>query len=59
MDNLVPILYFVAPMLLFAAIIWAWARNRNTSAATDRKAEEGARNLREDIEQDRHGNMDL
>ena len=59
MDDLVPILYFVAPMLLFAAIVWAWARNRKTDAATDHKAEQGVRDLREDIETDRHGNMDL
>ena len=59
MDNLVPILYFVVPMPLFAAIVWAWARNRKADPSIDRKAEEGARKLREDIEQDRHGNMDL
>ena len=59
MDDLVPILYILAPALLIAAIIWAWYRNRGTSAATDRKAEQGARDLRKDIETDRHGNMDL
>lgn len=59
MDDLVPILYFVAPMLLFAAIVWAWYRNRKTSPEVDRQAETGARKLREDIERDDHGKMDL
>ena len=59
MDDLVPILYFVAPMVLFAAIVWAWYRNRKTDPEIDREAELGARKLREDIERDDHGNMDL
>ena len=59
MDAFVPILYFVAPMLLLAAIVWAWYRSRNAGSTIDRQAEQGARNLREDIETDRHGNMDL
>ncbi len=59
MDDLVPILYILGPALLIAAIVWALARNRGTSTTTDREAEQGARDLRRDIETDHHGNMDL
>jgi len=59
MDDLVPILYILGPMLLIGAIVWAWARNRKTDTVTDRKAERGARELRKDIERDDHGKMDL
>ena len=42
----------VGPLLLIAAIVWAWLRNRNPAPSEIARAEQGARELREEIEED-------
>ena len=49
----------IGPILLIGAVIFAWFKNRNTSDRLERKADKGARNLREDIAEKPHKNMDL
>ena len=44
---------FVAgPIVLIAAIIFAWLRNRNASKSTLREADRGAERLQEKVERD-------
>jgi hypothetical protein len=42
----------VGPILLMAVILWAWLRNRNPRPGEIARAERGARELRQDIEED-------
>ena len=42
----------VGPILLMAVILWAWLRNRNPPPGEIAGAERGARELRQDIEED-------
>jgi hypothetical protein len=49
----------LGPVLLIAVLIWAFMRNRGGSQAEIDRAERGARDLREEIDQDearRHEN---
>ena len=49
----------IGPILLIGVIIFAWFRNRNTSDRLERKADEGARALREEIDEKPDRNLDL
>lgn len=42
----------LGPILLIAAIVWAFMRNRNPHPREVERAERGARELRADIEED-------
>jgi hypothetical protein len=42
----------VGPLLLIGAIVWAYLRNRRASPGEIARAERGARELREEIEED-------
>jgi len=42
----------LGPILLMGAIIWAWLRNRNPAPGEIARAERGARELREELEED-------
>ena len=42
----------LGPILLIAAIVWAFMRNRNPRPHEVERAEQGARELRADIEED-------
>jgi hypothetical protein len=42
----------VAPVLLIGAIIWAYLRNRRPRPGEIERAERGARELRQEIEED-------
>lgn len=42
----------LGPLLLIAAIVWAYWRNRNASRAEIAQAEHGARELREELEEE-------
>ncbi len=42
----------LGPILLIAAIVWAFLRNRNPRPGEIERAERGARELRQDIEED-------
>jgi hypothetical protein len=42
----------LGPVLLIGAIIWAYLRNRNPRHGEIARAERGARELREEIEED-------
>lgn len=42
----------LGPILLIAAIVWAFMRNRNPRPGEIARAERGARELRKDIEDD-------
>ena len=41
----------LGPILLIAAIVWAFLRNRNPRPGEIERAERGARELRQDIEE--------
>ena len=42
----------LGPILLIGAILWAYMRNRNPLPGEIERAERGARELREEIEED-------
>jgi len=42
----------LGPVLLIVAIVWAFMRNRNPRPGEIERAERGARELREEIEED-------
>jgi hypothetical protein len=52
MESLWLIIDIVAPLLLIAAIAWAYFRNRNASRASVQRAERGARELRRELDAD-------
>jgi hypothetical protein len=52
MEGLLPLVTVVGPILLLAAIIWAYFSNRNAGRASIERAERGARELRREIEKD-------
>lgn len=49
----------IGPILLLAAMIWAWQRNRRASRSNEIEAERGARDLRHDIEDRPKKDVDL
>ena len=52
MAEIWSITVIVGPIILIAAIIYAWLRNRNARKATKRKADRGAERLQEKVERD-------
>ena len=46
MEAILPVATVLGPILLLAALVYAWLRNRKTSRSVDRAAERGARELR-------------
>jgi len=42
----------LGPLLLLAAMVWQWWRNRNASPRVTARSERGARELREEIRRD-------
>jgi hypothetical protein len=52
MESLWFVIDIVAPLLLIAAIVWAYFHNRNAGRASLERAERGARELRREIEED-------
>lgn len=54
MSSLWSLATILGPILLIGFIIWAFVKNRQAPDSTVRKAEEGARELREDLDQDEY-----
>lgn len=54
MSSLWSLATIVGPILLIGFIIWAFVKNRKAPDSTVRRAEEGARELREDLDQDEY-----
>jgi len=52
MESLWSVITIVAPLLLIAALIWAYFRNRNASRGSVERAERGARELRRELEEE-------
>ena len=52
MENLWFLINIIAPLLLIAALVWAYFHNRNASRRNVERAERGAREVREDIRRD-------
>jgi hypothetical protein len=52
MESLWSLLNIVGPLLLIAVLIWAFMRNRGGSRQEIERAEQGARELREQIDRD-------
>lgn len=53
MGSIWPVITVVGPLLLIGFLIWAFFRNRASASRTQiERAERGARDLREDIEED-------
>ena len=42
----------LGPLLLIAAIVWAYLRNRNPAPGEIARAEQGARELRQELEEE-------
>lgn len=59
MEGFWGIVVVVGPILLIAAIIYATLRNRKAKGATERRADLGAKRLREDIEHSPDRDPDL
>lgn len=52
---LYPLMNIVGPLLLLAVIVWAYFHTRNRSRREDQITDEGARNLREQLNQEDTG----
>jgi hypothetical protein len=52
MESLWSLITIVGPLLLIAALVWAYFRNRNASRASIARAERGAREVRREIEEE-------
>jgi hypothetical protein len=52
MENLWFLITIIAPLLLIAALIWAYFHNRNASRRSVERAERGAHEVREQIRRD-------
>ncbi|UVI39704.1 hypothetical protein [Qipengyuania spongiae] len=59
MEGFWGIVVVVGPILLIGAIIYATLRNRKANAASERRADIGAKRLREDIEEQPNKQADL
>ena len=59
MEAILPVATVLGPILLLAALVYAWLRNRKTSRSVDRAAERGARELREELSERREKDVDL
>lgn len=59
MEAILPFATVLGPIVLLAVIVYAWARNRKASASTDRNAERGARELREELSERPQKDADL
>ncbi len=59
MESVLAIVTIVGPILLLGVLIWAWLRNRNASRSSEIRAERGARELREEIENSPQKDVDL
>ncbi|MCH2486340.1 MAG: hypothetical protein MK010_01160 [Erythrobacter sp.] len=52
MAEIWSITVIVGPIILIAAIIYAWLRNRNARKSTLREADRGAKRVQEKVERD-------
>ena len=59
MEAILPFATVLGPIFLLAVIVYAWARNRKTRNSVDRKAERGARELREELSERPQKDVDL
>ena len=50
MESIWSIVLIVGPLLLLAAIVYAWSKNRKMSQSDQIRANRGARELREEID---------
>ena len=59
MGSVWSLVIIIGPLLLLGAIVFAWYKNRKTSERLDRRSEQGARELREELAEKRHKDIDL
>ena len=59
MEAILSFATVLGPIVLLAVIVYAWARNRKTRNSVDRKAERGARELREEVAERPQKDIDL
>lgn len=59
MEAILPFATVLGPIVLLAVIVYAWARNRKTRNSVDRRAERGARELREELSERPQKDVDL
>lgn len=52
MESLWSLITIVGPLLLIAALVWAYLRNRNAGRASLARAERGAREVRRELEEE-------
>ena len=59
MEDIWGILLVVGPVLLLAAMVFAWFRNRSLTQREENLSDAGTRALRRDIEEDPNRPVDL
>lgn len=59
MEGLWGVVLIGGPLLLLAAFIFGWLRNRQMSEAQERESDRGTRELREEIAESPDKSMDL
>ena len=59
MEAILPIATVLGPIVLLAALVYAWLRNRKAPKSVDRAAERGARELREEVSERPQKDIDL
>tara|TARA_R110000751_G_scaffold2018_9_gene9149 strand:+ start:86072 stop:86251 length:180 start_codon:yes stop_codon:yes gene_type:complete len=59
MEAILPIATVLGPIVLLAALVYAWLRNRKAPKSVDRAAERGARELRQEVSERPQKDIDL
>ena len=59
MGSVWSLVIIIGPLLLLGAIVFAWYKNRTTSKRVDRRSEQGARELREELAERPQKDIDL
>ncbi|MEW4448868.1 hypothetical protein [Qipengyuania sp. JC766] len=57
--DILPIVTVLGPVLLLAALIYAWSRNRSDKRGAEREADLGAKKLREEMAEEPRKDIDL
>lgn len=59
MASIWSVALIAGPILLLLVALYAWMRNKQAGAGTVRESEQGARRLREDLEEKQDRTVDL
>ncbi len=59
MEGFWGVVIIVGPILLLAALIWGWMRNRRVDRKTEARSDRGTHRLREDLAEEQDRPVDL